>query len=809
MDFRELGFDANLFRGDSSGSLYPLPEGSTTGSAIVSQGLTDPLNNPVLPSQLGSGEYNQILNVGREGAIMVGATGYLTGQGIWQGYRIAEKDYAISIGDPDGTYLSYNTTDNTLTINSGPTDLTSGSIAGMTISATALTATSGGNSTVISSGTTAFSAGPTGSPTVTISQAGVLTATGVVISGSISVSAGGTIGGFDVGSDYVRDVANSFGLASTVTGGDDVRFWAGNTFANRATAPLRFFESGAAVFTSITATGTINATGGFIGTSTALVFESTGINTGTTGHIRGGQTDYNTGTGFFLGYSGAAYKFSIGNTTTDYLTFDGTNLSVSGSLVAQTVFTAGENIAAGDVVAISSADNVKRTFPTGYGTADTRIIVTADATGTGYGGGFFLDVSSTLKAYINFNAYGSTNPLTVNRVIFIEATGIVSSVTANTFGGIVSPDYWDAEAIGSSKVMTVMSKDSNNLRATCLDLSSSISIGSEVTIDTTNTNHCSVGYISDSHVLFFKEDTSTGAIVFHKYTLSGTTLSSSSTGDVVTPTGTYTLSRVRRFGTTNYFLIVLDSSTDSTSKAYVALYDTGASTFSVGSVVNFPASERSSNAAHLESISDTEMMACLVHTDTIVKACFITRSGTVPTINTSITLTAPSAGNVTWNKWNANTVVYGSTNGTTANLQFVEIGALRTTVTSRLATTFTEFPPPTGGFDVRSGTQVAFKKLNVNRGVLAVVFGTGSPSQNFQAISLTTNYDNVVGVANASATSGNSVTIISNGLTTAKTGLTAATAYYYDIGGTMGTGTYGYTGKVGVAKDTNELIVAI
>ena len=65
----------------------------------------------------------------------------------------------------------------------------------------------------------------------------------------------GTIGGFSVGSDYIRDSANSMGLASTVTGGDDVRFWAGDTFANRATAPFRVLESGAVTMTSATISG--------------------------------------------------------------------------------------------------------------------------------------------------------------------------------------------------------------------------------------------------------------------------------------------------------------------------------------------------------------------------------------------------------------------------------------------------------------------------------------------------------------------------------------------------------------------------
>lgn len=69
------------------------------------------------------------------------------------------------------------------------------------------------------------------------------TLNGLVIEGDITATTG-SIGGFDIGSDYVRDSANTFGLASTATGGTDVRFWAGDTFANRATAPFRVYESG-------------------------------------------------------------------------------------------------------------------------------------------------------------------------------------------------------------------------------------------------------------------------------------------------------------------------------------------------------------------------------------------------------------------------------------------------------------------------------------------------------------------------------------------------------------------------------------
>ena len=84
------------------------------------------------------------------------------------------------------------------------------------------------------------------------------------------VATSGTIGGFDIGSDYLRDTANSFGLASTVTGGNDVRFWAGDTYANRATAPLVLYENGAAVFKSVTLSDSVSLNGLITGSEPAI-----------------------------------------------------------------------------------------------------------------------------------------------------------------------------------------------------------------------------------------------------------------------------------------------------------------------------------------------------------------------------------------------------------------------------------------------------------------------------------------------------------------------------------------------------------
>lgn len=98
-----------------------------------------------------------------------------------------------------------------------------------------------------------------GSASFSVTKAGVLFATGATISGTITATAG-TIGGFNIGADYIRDVGNSMGLASTVTGGDDVRFWAGAAFANRNTAPFRMTESGALFSSSATFSGAVTIT---------------------------------------------------------------------------------------------------------------------------------------------------------------------------------------------------------------------------------------------------------------------------------------------------------------------------------------------------------------------------------------------------------------------------------------------------------------------------------------------------------------------------------------------------------------------
>ena len=54
-------------------------------------------------------------------------------------------------------------------------------------------------------------------------------------------------------------------------------------------------------------------------------------------YVKGGATGYDAGTGFWLGNDGSAYKFFIGDSAGDKMTWDGSTLTITGSLVAGSI----------------------------------------------------------------------------------------------------------------------------------------------------------------------------------------------------------------------------------------------------------------------------------------------------------------------------------------------------------------------------------------------------------------------------------------------------------------------------------------
>jgi len=85
-----------------------------------------------------------------------------------------------------------------------------------------------------------------------VTESGAMTATSATITGAITATSG-AIGGFTITSTAIKDAAGTFGLDSTVTGGDDIRLFIGNV--TPSSAPFRVTESGATTASSITITG--------------------------------------------------------------------------------------------------------------------------------------------------------------------------------------------------------------------------------------------------------------------------------------------------------------------------------------------------------------------------------------------------------------------------------------------------------------------------------------------------------------------------------------------------------------------------
>ena len=93
-------------------------------------------------------------------------------------------------------------------------------------------------------------------------QTGYAEFSDVFISGDITANTGyiGGTEGWVITPGYIKDISGETGLSSVVTGGNDIRFWAGN--ADPALAPFRVYENGDMVANSVTLTGYIVTGGG-------------------------------------------------------------------------------------------------------------------------------------------------------------------------------------------------------------------------------------------------------------------------------------------------------------------------------------------------------------------------------------------------------------------------------------------------------------------------------------------------------------------------------------------------------------------
>lgn len=168
-DYLQIGFNDSLQRSDSL--VYPLGDQSLNAANPQGPYVTNAMDN-------GSVQNMTVNNDGSMGDVWINNFIRSTN---WKpktvGFYI---DGQTGYAEFSGVYIS------------GTIVAMTGTIGGFTIGATDLSATSGGNTTKLSSLSTAFSAGPTGAPTITITQAGIITAVGAIFDGTSTI--GGRLG---------------------------------------------------------------------------------------------------------------------------------------------------------------------------------------------------------------------------------------------------------------------------------------------------------------------------------------------------------------------------------------------------------------------------------------------------------------------------------------------------------------------------------------------------------------------------------------------------------------------------------------
>ena len=242
-----------------------------------------------------------------------------------------------------------------------------------------------------------------------VTKGGALTATNATVSGSVTAT-DGSVGGWTINSTYL---AKDTGTASTSAGlaPSDYPFYAGATYANRASAPFRVTPAGALTSTSGAIGGwTLGATSLTSGSGASTVgLDSGGTNPAIyAGSATPGSAPFRvTKAGALTATSGSIGGWTLGAST---LTGGDTQLSNTGVVTVGT---------SNDVAIMSSADATYRLWignataasapfrvtKAGYVTATSGSIGGFTLSGTSfYSGNFKLDATNK-RLYVDTNHY--------------------------------------------------------------------------------------------------------------------------------------------------------------------------------------------------------------------------------------------------------------------------------------------------------------------------------------------------------------------------------------------------------------------
>ena len=181
-----------------------------------------------------------------------------------------------------------------------------------------------------------------------------------------------------------------------------------------------------------------------------------GVTLSDKGHIKGGQTDYNAGKGFFLGYVDGTYKFSIGSSSQS-LTWDGSALTIKGKLTVQSGGTA-PAVSGATMTGAGAIFNPSGTFALGNSTTNLSF----NGTTMTMNGAWVGTANLAANAVTQSSAVGTTSTDYTFTAASEKNTGAVDVVTMTVVGGrVMVSGFIDITAYINTILCTIITIDAN------------------------------------------------------------------------------------------------------------------------------------------------------------------------------------------------------------------------------------------------------------------------------------------------------------------------------------------------------------
>lgn len=481
--------------------------------------------------------------------------------------------------------------------------------------------------------------------------------------------------------------------------------------------------------------------------------------------------------------------------------------------------TAGEDLTAGESVSVSSSGAVL-TNMTGFSSSSSN----TDATGASVSNS--AAIQATVGVENGASSYAIvtgqyTNNVDILQVTYSVTTGLFTSSTARTIStgdaGSKSTYPWMCSTqLASDKILLAYKFGSATyaIRAKILT-PSSWTEGTEVTVASVgsgaNNIDCIMPVSATEAVILY---TDAVGLKYVRLTISGTTITVSTAGTVLADadlSGVYT---AKQFGSSGTWLIVMQTTSTTRASYITAAYSAGvfSSVSAKSEVSSTTIGAGNARTCESESLSSTKIMAVVNHASSgTVKAYLFTLSGSTATVDAG---TSALTG-----------IVTTSTKG----LSLCKIGAKTFCVSAVKSSTgvqrFQLFKVKNSGasvellgsvFDSASTGTTNFSGAAIKSSPYQLILAVENKPVSTDYVSfitetMTTNYEQSIGIVETTTTAAGSVPIITSGTSDDVTGLTAGATYYTDVSGTMTSASLGIaTGavrRVGVADSTTSLIV--